>query len=202
MSELHQQEPEQQAPRSLFDIVKAGLDLLAELDEAEGEVTDALGIKLDELAKSITDKAEAYKAVAMALDFEADACDRFAEVYSSRAKRKRENIARLKARLKEALEALGYKKAVGPTGGARIQKNGAAALEVLVPSHELEHQQRGDAAPEALAKHLNTLAERGIPRELLIVRVELDKAEVKRRLEAEEELPFARLVRGDHLRWA
>jgi hypothetical protein len=165
---------------SLFAIVEHGLELLAELDEAEGEVSDELGSALDVLAVDITGRAEAYAAVARMLEAEADACERFVETYDAKAKRKRANVAKLKARLKEALEQLGMRKAVGPTGGAAIQRNGTSALVITVPEHELEQR---------------------VPKELLRKRVEIDREELKRRLQAGETFDFAHLETGTHLRW-
>lgn len=178
MSAAEQLEP--RVPRTLSEIVEAGLAALADLDDAQGEVTDELGVRLDAMVESIGGKAEAYRAVCLALEFEAAACEDFAQLYIARAKRKRANIDRLKSRLKEALERLGMQKAIGPTGGAAIQRNGAPALVVTVPDHELEQR---------------------VPSELLRKRVELDKAELKRRLQAGEAFEFAHLEYGTHLRF-
>jgi hypothetical protein len=178
-----QQETEQQQarpPLTLNDIIERGLKLLAQLDDAEGEVDDALGKALDENADSLITKAEAYKAVALILEAEADALEHFVEIYAQRAKRKRQNVERLEKRLYEAMITLGIPRAIGLTGGAAIQKNSTPALIVSVPDSELKAR---------------------VPAELLRERTELDKAEVTRRLKAGERFDFAELKYGNHLRW-
>lgn len=164
---------------TMFDVVTVGLQLLNEVEEADGELSDELAAKLDAHLLTIETKAEAYKAFATALTAEAEACDRFATVYAERAKRKRAHVVRLKARLKEAFEALGITSAMGKTGGAALQRN-PPGVELLVPEHE---------APEKL------------PPEYIETRVVVRKDAIKAALQAGATFDFARLTQSTHLRF-
>lgn len=171
---------EQPRKLSLFELVEQGQQLLAELDDADGELTPELAQRLDALMGSIETKAEVYKALYLSFSGEAEACERLASVYTQRAAQKRRRAESLKTRLFDAMQSLNCKKVGGPTGGARIQANGAASLELAL-------------AEEELVKKL--------PDELVEVRRVLRKDEIKKRLAAGESVPHATLKRGEHLRW-
>lgn len=169
------------APRklSVFEIVEIGLQLLREVDDNDGELDEDLARRLDEHMGTLECKAEAYRAVCLALESEAEACDRFAHVYAERAKRKRAHVAKLKARLFEAMQILGVTRAIGPTGGAALQKS-PASLELLVPEHE---------------------ATQHIPAEYLETRTVIRKDAIKAALQGGATLAFARLTQSFHLRF-
>jgi hypothetical protein len=164
--------------RPLFDVIADTLALLAEIDLAEGEVNDQQAARLDALASDLDERAESYAAVHRTLESEAEACERLAQPYLDRAKRKRAQASALKARLKDAMEATGRTKIVTPTATVAIQKN-SPSLELLVPEHE---------------------AEQHIPAEYLETRVTIRKDVLKGRLLAGETFPFAQLKAGTHLR--
>lgn len=165
------------APRklSVFEIVAIGLELLREVDDADGELDGDLAGRLDGLMSSLESRAEAYKAIALTLEEEADARDRFAHRYATLAKRKRAHVEKLKTRLFDAMQALGVQKAIGPTGGAALQKS-PASLELLVP--ELE-----------------------VPAGYVEIKRVVDKARIKAALQGGATLAFAQLKTTLHLRW-
>lgn len=169
------------APRrlSVFEIVALGLELLREVDDRDGELDDDLARRLDEHMGTLESKAEAYKAICLTLEEEAEACDRFAHRYATLAKRKRAHVARLKSRLFDAMQALGVTKALGPTGGAALQKS-PASVELLVPEHE---------------------AGQHIPPEYLETRVHIRKDAIKAALQGGASFAWARLTSSLHLRF-
>src|SRR3972149_4877052 len=63
----------------LFELVARTLDVLAEIDLADGEVSAAADDVLRELGVSLEERAEAYAAVCRLPGEEAEACDRYVE---------------------------------------------------------------------------------------------------------------------------
>lgn len=172
-------------PPPLAEIVRVGLDLLAEVDAGEGELTPVLIEHIDRNVTDLNTKAEAYAAFAKVLREEGEACKRLAESFTTKGARKLAYEGDLKARMKLALEALGQTRAIGLTGGAAIQKNGGkAALKRLVAEHLLDNE------PE---KH--------VPAEYLKTTVSVDWEKVRAALDAGTVLTFAQLERGTHLQW-
>jgi len=159
----------------LFELVARTLDVLAEIDLADGEVSAAADDVLRELGVSLEERAEAYAAVCRLLGEEAEACDRFVETYQKRAKRKRAHADALKHRLFEAMLSLGIKRITGPTATAAIQKS-APSLELLVAETEV---------PDRFAR----------------TRREVDKAAIKDALKGGEAIDWARLTQSEHLRF-
>lgn len=162
------------APRrvTLFELVEEYERIFAEIDDAEGEVTEEVGARLDALAASLDLKAEAYAAIINIRDAQAKATAELAKRYAERAARKAGHVAALKARLKLALEAAGKKKIETPTATVAIQANGQASLEII------------GAVP---AEYLKP----GEP----------DNAKIRAAIAADaKSVAFAKLVKGDHLR--
>ena len=162
-------------PPSLFELVEAMRAVLQRIDDAEGVVDEAAGGELDALAASIETKAETYAALYRSLNEEADACMRFAENYRNRAARKAAHADMLKARLFEAMQIMKLRRVVTPTATAAIQAS-APALELTVPDHDVP------------AEYIETKR---------VIRKDLIKAALQRG----EKLSFARLTRGEHLRF-
>lgn len=120
----------------LYRLVEEYLDTLVAIEEAEGEVTDAMAEKLAILEPDLERRAEIIAAVCRTLTEEAEACDRFAQLYTKKAKVKKTQAKAEKKRLHEAMTALGIKKIKAPTVSVRIQAS-APSLELLVAQAEL-----------------------------------------------------------------
>lgn len=161
--------------RTLFEIVKEGLAVLARLDDTNGEVTPSIASDLDALADSLEHKAEAYAAIHKQLLANADASERMADDYRERAKQQRARAELLKARLFDAMQLLGRDKIETPTSTAAIQKS-PPSVELLCADNE-------------------------VPAEYVEVKRVVRKDEIKAALQAGQQLTFARLKRGVHLRF-
>jgi len=160
---------------TLSEIVEGMLAIFARIDEAEGEVTDEVAVELDMLAASTEQKVEAYAALYYLLREEADACDRFVQRYTERAKRKRNHAEALRTRLFDAMQITGTKQIKAPTATATIQKS-APALELLVPETE-------------------------VPAEYVELRRHIRKDAITAALKNGVALEFARMKSGSHLRF-
>lgn len=145
-------------------------DLLAQLAAADGEVTD----QLDQLDLELQDKCEAYAAVIRQLEAEAAALDELGNQYVARASTRQRSATGLRQRLAQALAAAHIERV--HTATARMHLAATTKLEL----------------DEGFAAHCE---DRFIRTEPLIAR-----AEVKRALEAGEQIPGARLLVQRHLR--
>lgn len=164
---------------SLFDITERVVAIFEVIDEAEGEVTPEIGAQLDALFADREQKVQIYAALCRRWDAEAAACDEVIAPYSALAQRKRSRVKRLKMQLFDAMQATKTSRIETPTVTAAIQANGGKAALVLAT------EEPPADAPEAYVR---------IKREWNRVAIEAALAEGK-------ELDFAKLERGEHLRF-
>lgn len=108
--------------RPLVEIVA---DLLEHIEDADGEVTDAI----DYLELELSDKAEAYAAIIRQLTAEAEAFKSLATQYKLREAIRERAVERLKERLAKALEAVGVDKLKTPTCTVYFQSSEAVELD-------------------------------------------------------------------------
>ncbi len=159
-------------PTSLYEIVEAMRAVLQRIDDADGEIDEDGAAALDALAVTIEQKAESFVALHRSLYEEAEACERFALNYRDRACRRRAQADALKTRLADAMRLLGLRKIATPTATVTFQQS--------PPALELD---QGADVPDAYVQK--------VP----------NKGLIRAALQAGTALPFARLVRGEHLRF-
>jgi hypothetical protein len=162
------------APRklSLMELNDEHERIMAEVDAAEGEVTPEIAARLDAFNVDYPTKVAAYGLLIVTRSSSEKATDHVAKTFAARRDRLRRSVAALKKLLHESLEATGHKRVVTPTATVWIQANGQAALEIT-----------GE-----------------VPKEYTRTIVEPDLERIREKLEAGEELAFAKLVRGSHVR--
>lgn len=158
-----------QKRRPLFDIVS---DLLAQLEAAGGEVTDAL----DQLDVELQSKCEAYAAVIRQLEAESGAFNELVNEYTARAAQRHRTAQALRQRLAQGLAAARIERVITPT--ARLHLSATTKLEL--DDHDAFIVQCD-------------------PR-FLRTETMISRAEIKRALEAGETIPGARLLVQRHLR--
>jgi hypothetical protein len=171
--------------RTLFSI---GADLLALnelIDDLDGDISDpqveaAYVAFVTELATDEGRKLDGYVGWIKQLEMESVAAKAEAEQWSKRAQVRDNRVKWLKERIKAYLEGQGRSKATTETGRALvIQANGGVRSIAW-------------ADPIDLSK---------LPAEFTRTRIEIDKDAVRKCLEADEPLAFARLeARGFRLR--
>lgn len=163
------------APRklSLMELVAEYEKIFAEVDEAEGEVTESVGARLDAFNADFAVKCEAYALVITLRESTAEASKRVADTYSDRANRQQRSADALRQRLHDSLIATGRKKVETPTATIAIQANGGPASLVLTGP---------------------------VPAEYTRTITEPDKAKIREALAEKKALNFAKLERGEHLR--
>lgn len=158
---------------SLMELNAEHERIMAEVDEAEGEVTPEIAARLDAFNVDYPTKVAAYALLITLRSSSEKATDHVVKTFTARRDRLRRGVAALKKALHESLEATGQRRVVAPTATVWIQPNGGqAALEIT-----------GEVPPE----YTRTV-------------VETDVERIRERLEAGEKLAFAKLVRGTHLR--
>lgn len=108
--------------RPLVEIVA---DLLEHIEDADGEVTDAI----DYLELELEDKVQAYAAIMRQLEAEAGALQDLAHAYKLRAATRDAARERLKERLAAALEAVGVDKLKTPTATVWFQTSKRVELD-------------------------------------------------------------------------
>lgn len=157
---------------SLMELTAEYERIMAEVDEAEGEVTPEIAARLDAFNVDYPTKVAAYALLIVTRSSSEKATDHVTKTFTARRDRLRRSVAALKKALHESLEATGQKRVVAPTATVWIQANGQAALEIT-----------GE-----------------VPKEYTRTVVEPDEALIREKLQAGEKLAFARLVRGSHVR--
>lgn len=165
--------------RSLYDITEQVVAIFEVIDEADGEITPEIGAQLDALFASREQKVEIYAALCRRWDAEAKACDEVIAPYSALAQRKRSRVKRLKTRLFDAMQATKTTRIETPTVTAAIQANGGKAALVLTTEE-----------PPADA-----------PAEYVRVKREWNREAIEAALAEGKKLGFAKLERGEHLRF-
>lgn len=113
---------------TLPQLVDRMLELLAVVDECDGEVTPEIEAEFDALAPDLDAKAAAYSAVYRALEGQAAGDAAMAEMFTRRKERKLARRDALKRRLFDEMTRLGVRKLGGSTGGATIQKSAPALV--------------------------------------------------------------------------
>jgi hypothetical protein len=160
---------------SLRAIVDEIVDLLHDVEAAEGEVTIDVGARLDELGLDIEHKVEAYAQAERRLKEDAIANGELEKHYAQRKDARTNQADALKARMKAELERLGVKKIHAQTASASIQNN-APGVELLC-------------------------AETAVPPEYVELIPRVKRAEILADLKAGKPLKFARITQGTHLRF-
>jgi hypothetical protein len=118
MSVQHQTEV---GKRSLNSIVS---EMLAVIDDAGGEVT----ARVDELGLELDDKVQAYRAVMLQLEAEAEAFGSLIHAYTQRCHARANQITALKFRLEQAMQAVGVEKIKTKTCTAYFQESKAVHI--------------------------------------------------------------------------
>ena len=116
-------QPTQPLAPPLWQLVERMRALLAEVDEADGEVTAEVAAQLDALAPTLERKVEAYAGVYRQLEGEASACAAMAEHYTRRKERLLRQREQLRQRLCDGMRKMGLRKIEAPTATAAIQKS-------------------------------------------------------------------------------
>lgn len=157
---------------SLMELVAEYERIFAEIDEAEGEVTEEVGARMDAFNADFETKVEAYALVITLRASRVKATDHVVKTYTDRRDRQQRGVDALKKRLYDSMKTTGKKKIETPTATIAIQANGQAALVIEGP----------------------------VPAEYLKPG-EPDNAKIREAIAATpSEVSFAKLVRGEHVR--
>lgn len=163
------------APRklSLMELNHEWQRIMDEADDADGEVTPEIAARMLAFDADYETKIEAYALLIVTRASRVKATDHVVKTYAARRDREQRGLNTLKKALHESLEATGRKKVVTRTATVWLQPNGGQpALEIT-----------GE-----------------VPKEYTRTVIEPDLERIREKLEAGEELAFAKLVRGSHVR--
>lgn len=156
---------------SLMELVAEYERIFAEVDAAEGEVTDEVGARLDAFNADFETKCEAYALIITLRESRAKASKHVGKTYNDRGDREQRGADVLTKRLYDSMIATGRKKVETPTATLAIQKNGGNASLVFTGPVPGEYLKPGEP----------------------------DNTKIRTKL-AEGPLDFAKLERGEHLR--
>ena len=149
-------------------------ELVVALDEADGQVTAAV----DELGLELEDKVQAYRAVILQREQARESIVQLTKYYERQIEGIDNQVTGLKFRLEEAMQAAGVEKIKTPTCTAYFQTSKRVELTM----------------PEAL--FVETAEDR-----FVVVKAAPNKQELKKVLEAGEQVEGAKLAESRHLRF-
>ena len=161
------------APRIRRNLTAIVAEMIAVIEDAGGEVT----ARVDELELEIDDKVQAYRAVMLQLEAEAEAFESLQMTYKNRALARENQITALKFRLEQAMAAVGVDKIKTQTCTAYFQQSKAVHV-----ANELDF--------------LNAAEDRFVN-----VRTTLNKDAIKKAIEAGETIEGAELKANRSLRF-
>jgi hypothetical protein len=148
-------------------------DMLDVLDASNGEVS----ARLDEISAELEEKAQAYAAVVRQLESEKQAFEDLATAYRAKAATRENTITGLKFRMEQALGAAGIEK-----------------LKTSTATWYFQGSKRCELDDEAV--FLESAEDR-----FVVVKTVPNKTEIKKALEAGEQVAGASLVETKHLRF-
>lgn len=138
------QQHTQHTTRRLFDIIQ---DLLAAIEQSDGEITDAV----DSIEVELEAKCEAYRAIMLRLESEEAANADLAKHYSARAATRKRQSEALKNRLLDAMLATNTPKIATPTCTAYTQQSTSVEVDVDFCEHAADRFVRVTTAPDKKA---------------------------------------------------